>query len=140
MWYLEKDFTFEASHQLPNHNGKCARLHGHSWRLTVLVASPELRTGGPQDGMVVDFYKISQPVKKLLEDTLDHYHLNAQTGLANPTSEELARWIYEQLLGKIPHMVGIRIGETCTSRCTYAPKDKILELFPEVIVTDLIDE
>ena len=119
MWQLEKEFSFEASHQLPHHDGKCARLHGHSWKGRVIVQSSVLYHDGPKQGMVMDYADISVPVKRLVEATLDHYHLNDSTGLENPTSEELAAWIYRQLEPNIPGMIAVVIEETCTSRCSY---------------------
>lgn len=131
MFTLEKSFTFEASHQLPNHDGKCKRLHGHSWKMAVILKGHALQATGPQQGMLADYGRISAIVKPLVEEKLDHYHLNDTTGLVNPTSEELARWVYDQLKARIHLAFGIeyvnlhsvRIEETCTSACTYCPKE-----------------
>lgn len=112
---------FEASHQLPNHDGKCRRLHGHSWAMTIKVASDTLHDAGSQAGMVADYGVIGQPLKALVEAKLDHYHLNDTTGLANPTSEELARWAFEQLRPRVPELVAVVVEETCTSACEYRP-------------------
>jgi 6-pyruvoyltetrahydropterin/6-carboxytetrahydropterin synthase len=120
-WEIEKHFTFEASHQLPNHDGKCRNCHGHSWRGTVTVRSCLLETQGPQSGMVLDYGVISAALKPLVENYLDHHHLNETTKLVNPTSEELARWIYMKLIGVLPGLVGVAIHETCTSSCRYYP-------------------
>jgi 6-pyruvoyltetrahydropterin/6-carboxytetrahydropterin synthase len=119
MWTIEKDFRFEASHQLPNYKGKCNRLHGHSWKGTVVLQSPNLQPGGEQVGMVQDYSEIGVIVNKLVYDKLDHWHLNDTTGLENPTSEELARWVFNQLITQLPMLVAVVIEETCTSRCTY---------------------
>lgn len=121
MWTLQKTFNFEAAHQLPFHQGKCARLHGHSWQLTVFVQGASLIQTGSSVGMIQDYGDISVVVKPLLESHLDHYYLNETTGLENPTSEEIARWIYEQLDGKINGLVAIGIRETCTAECIYSP-------------------
>lgn len=120
-WELAKDFTFEAAHQLPNHSGKCARLHGHSWKLTVYVEGDRLFNNGSPAGMVQDFGDVSAVVKPLLESHLDHYFLNETTGLENPTSEELARWIYERIASELPGLTAVEIAETCTCRCRYTP-------------------
>lgn len=119
MFRVEKQFRFEASHQLPQHSGKCARLHGHSWVGRVIVEGKRLHESGPQTGMVIDFAEMAKPIKTLVDAHLDHYHLNDSTGLKNPTSEELARWIYLQLQPFILGMVAVQIEETCTSRCEY---------------------
>jgi 6-pyruvoyltetrahydropterin/6-carboxytetrahydropterin synthase len=120
-WRLFKSARFEASHQLPLHGGKCQRLHGHSWVVWVEITGDRLQEAGPSTDMVQDFYDIGTPLKRLVEERLDHYHLNDTTGLANPTSETLARWIYEQLVGEVPGLSAITVDETCTSRCEYRP-------------------
>lgn len=121
MYTLEKKFAFEASHQLPLHNGKCRRLHGHSWHGAVILHSDSLVQSGPKTGMVMDFYDVGQVVNLLLEQYLDHHHLNNTTQLENPTSEELARWIYDKLKQSLPLMTAVRVEETCTSSCEYRP-------------------
>lgn len=124
MWTLEKKFRFEAAHRLPAHDGKCQRLHGHSWNGSLFVVSRTLASVGSKQGMAMDFVDISKAVNPLLEDYLDHHYLNETTGLENPTSEELARWIYERLE---PHfhfgarLARVLIQETCTSSCLYDP-------------------
>jgi len=121
MWLVSKQFRFEASHKLPYHNGKCARLHGHSWIGQLVCESTELSTKGSNKGMVTDFEDITRAIAPLLEDSLDHWHLNDTTGLENPTSEELARWIYDKLKSSLPQLTKVIIEETCTSRCEYQP-------------------
>lgn len=120
-WVLGKEFRFEAAHQLPHHDGKCARLHGHSWRGVVYVRGTALHQSGPKAGMVIDYSDITYFLKPLLDTYLDHYFLNETTGLANPTSEELAKWIFEQLEQRdLPGLLAVRIDETCTSTCIYS--------------------
>lgn len=121
MFRLEKKFRFEASHQLPKHDGKCSRLHGHSWIGTLVCEDYELVTQGSKAGMLVDFGDLSAAIKPLLDQYLDHWHLNETTGLANPTSEELARWIFNRLKPDLPWLVAVRIEETCTSSAEYQP-------------------
>lgn len=122
MFTLSKSFRFEASHQLPNHDGKCARLHGHSWVGKVYCRGEQLQTTGPKAGMLVDYADIKAALKPLLDEKLDHWHLNDSTGLVNPTSEEVSRWIYQQLKPLLPSLFAVEIQETCTSSCVYEPK------------------
>lgn len=68
----------------------------------------------------MDYGDISATVKPLLENHLDHWHLNDSTGLINPTSEALAEWIFAKLQPKIADLVAVEIKETCTSYCIYA--------------------
>lgn len=125
MFELTKEFRFEASHQLPNHDGKCQRLHGHSWRGHIVLRGDELQTLGPQQGMLMDYGRVKAILTPFVEEKLDHHHLNETTGLENPTSEMLARWIYTMLE---PHFGGllhaVKIEETCTSSCIYSEGNK----------------
>jgi 6-pyruvoyltetrahydropterin/6-carboxytetrahydropterin synthase len=121
MYRLEKSFRFEAAHKLPHHDGKCARLHGHSWVGRVVVQGRTLWQTGPKQGMVTDYGELSEVIKPLVENYLDHWYLNESTGLENPTSEELARWVYDKLKPSIDNLVAVVIEETCTSRCEYRP-------------------
>jgi 6-pyruvoyltetrahydropterin/6-carboxytetrahydropterin synthase len=121
MWTLQKQFRFEAAHRLPLHDGKCQRLHGHSWVGYVTVVGGALIESGPKSGMVIDYGDISSLLKSFVDDHLDHWYLNESTKLVNPTSEELARWIYNEIKFYLPGLKSVTIEETCTSRCEYAP-------------------
>jgi len=120
-WTLEKEFSFEASHQLPDHDGKCARLHGHSWRGRLVCRESSLQTSGPKSGMLVDFGEMKAAIEDVLENKLDHYHLNDSLEMRAPTSEAIAKWIFEKLKPKLPLLVAVIIEETCSTRCTYEP-------------------
>lgn len=123
MYTLSKTFGFEASHVLPDHDGKCARLHGHSWGVEIEVCGATLEQAGPRRGMVMDYAQISQAMRPLLDDYLDHHHLNTTLeALANnPTSERVAHWIYHQLALTLPGLHAVTVRETCTSSCRYQP-------------------
>jgi len=114
------EFSFEAAHKLPNvpPGHKCARLHGHSFHVHVYVSGPI----GQRTGWVMDFAEIKQAVKPI-QDQLDHYYLNEIEGLSNPTSENLARWIWHRLKPSLPALSKIIVRETCTSGCIYEGKD-----------------
>lgn len=121
---LKKKFTFEAAHYLPNHDGKCQRLHGHSWIGWVVLEGEELQRKGPKQGMLVDYGDVSARLKPLVDEYLDHHHLNQSIPeMVNPTSENIAKWVYDQLSGTLRHLRAVEIEETCTSSCTYRPDD-----------------
>ena len=105
-----KEFTFEAAHRLPNvpEGHKCARLHGHSYLVRITV-SGEVKA---ESGWVMDFADISAAFEPIYRQ-LDHYYLNEIEGLENPTSENIARWIWQHL--ELPGLFEIQIRETCTS-------------------------
>jgi 6-pyruvoyltetrahydropterin/6-carboxytetrahydropterin synthase len=111
-----KVFTIEAAHRLPHvpEGHKCARLHGHSFRI-------ELHVGGEPDprlGWVIDFADLKAAFMPVYE-RLDHHYLNDIDGLENPTSERLAVWIWEQLKPAVPQLSEVVVHETCTSGCRY---------------------
>lgn len=95
MAVIGKEYAFEAAHQIPNHNGKCARLHGHSYRVIVELSGPIMTNFGASDhGMVVDFYHLDEVVKPLIA-RLDHQNLNDI--IPYPTAEIIGVWFYEQV-------------------------------------------
>jgi 6-pyruvoyltetrahydropterin/6-carboxytetrahydropterin synthase len=111
-----KEFTFEAAHRLPNvpAEHKCARLHGHSFSVEIHIRGPE----DPRLGWVMDFGDLKKAFQPLL-DRLDHYYLNEIEGLENPTSEQLARWIWQRLNPQLPSLAQVVVRETCTTGCVY---------------------
>lgn len=116
-----KVFTLEAAHRLPHvpEGHKCARLHGHSFRVEVHVSGPI----GEDSGWVMDFADIKAAFAPLHE-RLDHRYLNEIAGLENPTSERLAAWIWDRLKPALPLLSEIVVHETCTSGCRYCgPSD-----------------
>lgn len=114
---IYKEFTFEAAHRLPNvpEGHKCARLHGHSFMVRIAVDG-EL---GALTGWVMDFGDIKTAFHPIWKQ-LDHYYLNEIPGLENPTSENLAIWIWNKLKPELPQLSRIEIRETCTSGCVYS--------------------
>jgi 6-pyruvoyltetrahydropterin/6-carboxytetrahydropterin synthase len=122
-WTIYKEFRFEAAHTLPNHDGKCSRLHGHSWVGRVYIRGGALIESGPKRGMLMDYGDIKKLVRPLVEDYLDHHDLNRTTGLTDPTSEALARWVFEKLEATgVPGLYAVEIMETCTSGCRYVKR------------------
>ncbi len=111
-----KEFHFEAAHRLPNvpEGHKCARLHGHSFRVRLSIAG----SVAEHEGWVMDFADLKAHFKPLLAQ-LDHYYLNEIPGLENPTSENIVRWIWQRLKPTLPQLAEIELRETCTSGCVY---------------------
>ena len=117
-----KQFDFEAAHRLPNvpPGHKCARLHGHSFRVAIHVRGEV----DAKTGWVMDFADIKVAFEPLLS-RLDHYYLNEIEGLENPTSENLARWIWQRLQPSLPLLCRVVVKETCTSGCVYEGEDLV---------------
>jgi 6-pyruvoyltetrahydropterin/6-carboxytetrahydropterin synthase len=115
-----KDFTFESAHRLPNVpvGHQCARLHGHSYQLRVVVEGPV----GNDSGWVQDFAELKSAFKPL-HDCLDHNYLNEIPGLENPTSEVLAKWVWDRLIAALPLLSRVEVKETCTSGAIYRGED-----------------
>lgn len=122
MFELQKEFWFEAAHQLCHHDGKCSRPHGHSYKLVVAVRSENLIASGPKKNMVVDFGDIASVVKILIGSHLDHHDLNKTLDSDSPTAEYIAQWIFNYLEPKIPLLYSITIHETSTAKATYCKK------------------
>lgn len=110
------EFSFEAAHRLPNvpSGHKCARLHGHSFHVRLTVTGPL----DPHLGWVIDFADLKQAFAPL-HAVLDHHYLNEVQGLENPTSEVLAKWIWDRLRPSVPILAAVEVRETCTAGCIY---------------------
>jgi 6-pyruvoyltetrahydropterin/6-carboxytetrahydropterin synthase len=136
-YMIEKDFKFEAAHVLPHHVGKCSRLHGHSWVVTVRVDGDAVVSQSVKQsdsGMLMDFAVLKKIVQPLI-DMLDHQHLNTVLRpIVSPTCEAIAHWLFEQIGFTWPQMEegglegprvrgnvrlhSVTVHETCTSRAT----------------------
>ncbi len=113
---IYKEFSIEAAHRLPNlpPGHKCSRLHGHSFKVRITVAGARREP----EGWVMDFAAIGAAFEPLF-DQLDHQYLNDIEGLENPTSENLAIWIWDRLKPVLPELTEVEVRETCTSGCRY---------------------
>ena len=111
-----KVVRFESAHKLPNvpEGHKCARLHGHSFKVEIHVSGPV----GADSGWVADFAELDAAFRPL-HAQLDHNYLNDIPGLDNPTSENLARWIWQKLETDVNGLSSIVVRETCNSGCIY---------------------
>src|ERR1041385_882715 len=113
---LERSYRFEAAHYLPRvpPGHKCARMHGHSYQIEIAIEG-EI---DQERGWVIDFADIDEQAAPLVRQ-LDHQVLNEIEGLANPTSELLARWWWQRLAPRLPGLCEVVVSETPTSRCIY---------------------
>jgi len=113
---LRKTFQFEAAHLLPRlpKTHKCRRLHGHSFKVDIVVAGK----CDPKLGWLMDYADITAAFRPTWEK-LDHHYLNDVPGLENPTSEEIAVWIWKRLRVRLPLLAEVVVAETCTARAVY---------------------
>ncbi len=113
---IYRKFSFEAAHRLPKvpDGHKCARLHGHSFQITIFVDAPV----DEAIGWVIDFADIGRAVDPII-DQLDHRYLNEIDGLENPTSEILARWLWQKIKPNLPELDKVEVAETCRNGCIY---------------------
>ena len=118
---LSKSFSFEAAHWLPTfpQGHKCRRVHGHSFRVEVVVEGEV----DEQKGYLIDYGEIQRALEPIRQQ-LDHHSLNEIEGLENPTSEVLARWLWERLEPPLPLLCEIVVNETCTAQCTYRGENR----------------
>ncbi len=107
---------FSAAHRLREYQGKCENLHGHNWSIEVAVSSKTL----DKAGLLIDFRILKKKLNAILED-LDHKNLDdiAYFKEVNPTSENIAKYIFDRLKkdGITAHKVSV--WESSTSRATY---------------------
>ncbi len=112
---ISRDFRFEAAHRLPNvpPDHKCFQMHGHSFRVTVVVEG-EL---DPKLGWICDFAELARAWEPF-HRALDHKVLNDVPGLENPTSELLAHYVAQRFDPPGGRLARVTVHETCTSSCT----------------------
>jgi 6-pyruvoyltetrahydropterin/6-carboxytetrahydropterin synthase len=113
---IYKEFTFESAHSLPKlpSGHKCSRIHGHSFRVRLYVKGDVDKSLG----WIMDYSDIKEKFEPIL-DQLDHRYLNEVSGLENPTSENIAVWIWERTKQVLPKLSRVEIKETCTTGCVY---------------------
>ena len=122
MYNLTVTDHFDSSHHLRGYEGACARPHGHRFVVTVTVQSEEVN----ELGMVVDFKTVKSILKTRAIDRLDHYDINEVKPFdtINPTAENLAAWIYDQL-SKFPEplwgLYSVRVYESPECYIEYMP-------------------
>jgi 6-pyruvoyltetrahydropterin/6-carboxytetrahydropterin synthase len=118
---LKVQGTFSSAHNLRGYKGKCEDLHGHNWLVEITVKSSQL----DNIGMVLDFKYLKKKLNACLEK-MDHKYLNripyfsaAGGKKVNPTSENIAKYIYDQLKPSIPLLNCVTVWENSTSSASY---------------------
>lgn len=117
---IEKTWRFDAAHKLPNHNGKCRELHGHTYALTIgLRGLTNGTVGDPAEGMVLDYYELSAVWRDHLEPLLDHKYLNDTVPVTPTTAENLAAWALDVVARQLGSVVAyVTVKETPATAAT----------------------
>jgi 6-pyruvoyltetrahydropterin/6-carboxytetrahydropterin synthase len=113
---LRKEYRFEAAHYLPRvpAGHKCARMHGHSYRVELALVGPV----DPATGWLIDFGDIDGLWEPIFRQ-FDHHVLNEVPGLENSTCENLAVYVFEALRPRLKELTAVTIWETLDGSCTY---------------------
>ncbi len=123
MYQLTKSVQFDAAHQLRDYIGKCANVHGHTYKLEVCIAGQKVS----QVGMLIDFFDLKKLMQEVVEE-LDHHFINeiAPYDEINPTAENMAFQIYQRLRRQVAdhnpalHLKYVQVWETPTCSATYS--------------------
>jgi len=119
MYSLKVEGSFSSAHNLRGYKGKCEDLHGHNWRVAIVIKSEEL----DNIGLVLDFKHLKKKLNIVLEE-MDHKYLNKLKHFkkgngVNPTSENIAKYIYKKLIAGVPLLNSVTVWENPTSCATY---------------------
>ena len=114
MLSVTKIVKFDAAHYLPNHEGKCKNLHGHTWKVEIKVS------GQMEAGIIIDFTDLKKVINHAILEKLDHSCLNdlgeASAYLSNPTAENLCLWISQQMVKPLTRystrVIRVRVWES----------------------------
>lgn len=114
---IAKEFTFDAAHRLLNYEGKCANLHGHTYKLQVILSGKVQK-----NGLVFDFVDLKKIVNKKVISILDHTFINKI--VKQSTAENISIWIWDQLVKHLP-LYEIRLWESSSNFVIYkGPNEK----------------
>lgn len=116
MYSIKVEGNFSSAHNLRGYKGKCEELHGHNWKAEIVLVKEKL----DKIGMVADFKYLKDKLNKVL-DKLDHKYLNklAYFKKVNPTSENIAKYIYDCLKPQTPGLKSVTVWESDNSSATY---------------------
>lgn len=120
MYELMVESKFSAAHQLRGYQGQCEKLHGHNWRVTIAVTAERL----DEQGLAIDFHQLKKALREIL-DQLEHTFLNDIFPFTqiNPSSENLAKWIYDNMMKKVNddniEVASVTVWESDTASASY---------------------
>jgi len=116
MFKIKVEAEFSSAHNLRGYKGKCEELHGHNWKVELAVVKDKL----DKTGMVLDFKYLKAKLNSIL-DRLDHKYLNRIPYFkkVNPTSENIAKYIYDSLRQQVPCVDSVTVWESDNSCTTY---------------------
>jgi len=116
MYSLKVEGSFSSAHNLRGYKGKCEDLHGHNWRVEITIRSDKL----DKIGMLVDFKYLKAKLNTVMEK-LDHKYLNKLKYFKkiNPTSENIAEYIYNELKSRVPLLSAVTVWENISSCAVY---------------------
>jgi 6-pyruvoyltetrahydropterin/6-carboxytetrahydropterin synthase len=116
MYSIKVEADFSSAHNLRQYRGKCEELHGHNWKVEALVCNDNL----DRTGMLMDFKYLKRHLNNVLEK-LDHKYLNNLKAFKkiNPTSENIARYIYDSLKSRVSNLKSVTVWENSSCSATY---------------------
>ncbi len=116
MYSIRVEENFSSAHNLRGYKGKCEELHGHNWKIEVVAVREKL----DKSGMLLDFKELKMELNAVLEK-LDHKYLNNLSYFkkVNPTSENIAKYIYDTLKPAVPQIKSVTVWENNTSSAAY---------------------
>ncbi len=116
MYKISKEFSFSASHALLGLpvDHPCTRLHGHNYVVTIHLRSEKLN----ENGFVIDYHDL-KPIKKYIDNTLDHRHLNDIMSPLNSSAENLAKMLYDTFKSDFPELYAVEVSETPKTTAIY---------------------
>lgn len=117
-WTLKTEFKFDAAHRIDGYDGKCGRMHGHSYKVLMQAKSQKLHPSKYLDtnDMVCDFRELKWAAKDSEKGGLDHTVLNERLPV-NPTAERIAEFIYNETKQRIPDEIKLKVTVWETDSC-----------------------
>ena len=124
MFEVAVEQSFASAHALRNYKGRCENVHGHNWKVRVVIQGEKL----DETGMLVDFLDVKSFMGEIL-DRIDHQFLNEipPFDVVNPSAENIAEYFYQEMIGKledtpVPVRISeVKIWETDIQSATYRP-------------------